>query len=283
MRNAEGFTLLQLVVVILVGVILFTVALLIVGKDWLFPRRSDRHRGICRNNLKSLGVGLLQYSGTSDENGPFPILDRTFTNPHAELNANTGTDDPNLCSGGWFVQGRTPSPLGQNAMQNMWLLIKAGLAEERHFRCPLDRGWTPRPNAPGKQAPWKYGWTDLSQFSYGIQYPYDPNGNSNPACPFNKWSTLDEKLVIMADRNPGGSVGPGRKPSNHPDGEAVLYRGLSADFYESTQDSKASYHNDDIYVNNHGQPGAIPVYKGDSGHLETGMEDVSITPYPSRK
>jgi hypothetical protein len=280
MRNAKGFTLLQLVVVILAGVILFTVGLLLLtGRGCLSPREFIT-RANCRNNLKSTGVGLTQYYGSSDLNGPFPILNRTFTNPHAELNPYTGTDDPNLCSDG-NVPGSAPSPLGQNAMQSMWLLIKAQMAEERHFRCPLDKGWTPRPNAPGKEAPWKYGWTDLSQFSYGIQYPYDPNGNSNPACPYERWNNLNEQFVIMADRNPGGSVGPGRKPSNHPDGETVLYRGLSVGFYQSTKDSKASYQNDDIYVNAQNVPGGLPTEVAD-GQYEYGT-DVSITPYPSRK
>jgi prepilin-type N-terminal cleavage/methylation domain-containing protein len=278
MKRLKGFTLIELLVVIAIISLLLSIVLPSIGSIRELGRRTA-----CRNNLKSVGVGLTQYTGTSDMNGPFPILDRTFTNPHADLSQSTGADDANLCSSGGAAGTGSKSALGENAMQNMWLLMKAGMAEERHFRCPSDTGWTARLNAPGKQVTWRYGWGDLSQFSYGIQYPYDPNGNANPACPYNRWNSLNERLVIMADRNPGGSVqtiSPIRKPSNHPDGEAILYRGLSADFYESKQDSKASYQNDDIYVNSDGQVGAVPKDKADAQY-DPGT-DVNIVPYPSR-
>jgi len=76
---------------------------------------------------------------------------------------------------------------------------------------------------------------------------------------------------VFADRNPGGLVGPSRKPSNHPkDGEAYLMHNGSAGFYKSLTDAKCN--GDDIYVSGNGKAGGMP----------TSPTDTSITPVPSR-
>ncbi len=129
---------------------------------------------------------------------------------------------------------------------------------------------TPRFSQPGTHweerpsSALKYGWTSLTEFSYGIQYPYGTYGIND--------TDLRDRTVIMADRNPGGPVdGNTTKHSNHKNGVVVLFYDGNVKFHEA-DDSLAGYAGDEIYANTTAEAGGVPTYAGDT----------SITPVPSR-
>jgi|GEM_PF-2013676 len=236
------------------GVVFVNTLILAILMPALGGARELAKQAACQANLNMIGKACKLYSAMSQDLYPYPMI-AAMGNPNAPLDSGT-KDSPFQCS--------------PNGMNNVWLLIQQNLLSPNAFKCPSDSGWVQRdPNLA------TYGWTSLKQFSYGIQYPYDPNkvgyGLGNP--------NLDGGVVVFADRNPGGSVGPSRKPSNHPkDGEAYLMNNGSAGFYKSTHDSAAGFSStptkqgDDIYVSGDGKAGGMP----------TDPNDTSITPVPSR-
>lgn len=265
---AEGrFTVVDLLCIVLVVIV---GAILLVPVLTRVPR--DGHVGACQANLSALGKNLPIYAGSNKDADNFPVL--------------MSDGDPNAPCGSTTISDNLWEPrLGSNAMQNVWVLIASALGGPELFTCPNDptAGTVRRPSNTGGATGKKYGWTHDSQFSYGMHFPYarDAKGNINPANP--KDQNLNGALVIMADRNPGGPVGPGRPQSNHPDGTYVLHKGGWVSRYANPNDSKAGDKNDDIYVNGNGVAGGLPVdtATGSStgSHFQT---DTSICPVPSR-
>jgi len=212
------------------------------------PGRGHRNAR-CQTNLHAIGKAIAVYWTTSEDH--FPLL-WNAGDPNAALDANGANDV-------WAIQST-------NSMSNLWLLIKEGMISIGTFHCPSDAGWMKRTETG------RYGWTDLRQFSYGLHWPYGSDGSKSNEAAL-RISDLDTSFPIMAGRNPGGSVGAGRKPSNHPkDGTEVLSIGCSVSFYKNASDSNAGLDGDDIYVNGDGVAGGIP----------TSSTDTSITPVPSR-
>jgi hypothetical protein len=80
--------------------------------------------------------------------------------------------------------------------------------------------------------------------------------------------------VILSDLNPGGpvtSASTARRPSNHPsEGESVLYRAGNVGFYDSVTDSKAGLNANDIYVNDAGVVGGVPLSADDTSIIQSG-------------
>lgn len=286
-RRASGACLLGILLVILILALLITILV-----PTLRRARTLARIAACQANLATIGQGLGMYSDLSDGREPFPLLTRCG-NPNALLNADTC--DKSVWS----------PALGSNAMQNVWLLLKQGLlGSPQAFHCWGDESWnkfppqTPTVVRYGQlrsEYPRYSGWTDLTEFSYGMQFPYDADevGTVNAAPPAvgrtEKKSASQPAtqarlpsrpgLVIFADRNPGGSIGDGRNPSNHSrDGQNVLRVDGSVTCYNRVTNSKAGIEGDDIYVNARGIPGGIPV---DSPGTTSGI-DTSICPVPSR-
>lgn len=213
----------------------------------------------CEANLSAFGKAIVMYSGTTDDQFPFPLL-KGYGNPNDPVSADTHTNGPLFANG----NGKA---LGGNGMQNIWILVEQNLIGESAFHCPSDKGWTRRERSD------KFGWTSPTQISYGVHWPYDglDERTPNPA----KLSDPDASpsLVIFADRNPGGPVTADRQPTNHrADGEAILKKDSSVSFYKGTTNSAAGYKDDDIYSNAAGVVGGIP----------QNPNDVSITPGASR-
>ena len=223
-------------------------------------------QAVCQANLNAIGKAIAVYE--TSQNDHFPLLWNTG-DPNAVLNANAADDV-------WAIQST-------NSMNNLSLLVRDGMLSIGTFHCLSDSGWLKRTETG------RYGWTDLRQFSYGLHWPYGMEGSkSNPAALWRPavgeevtgpaaagsgHSSLDGSFVIMAERNPGGSVGPARNPANHfIDGQAILHRDYSVSFYKSVSDSNAGVGGDDIYTNGDGVAGGMP----------TSQTDTSITPAPSR-
>ena len=264
MRKQRAFTVVELVAVLVVLTLSAVLILAILSRAYgqggptTAPER--RMQVECQKNLSNIAKALALYSALSNDQFPWPLL-VAKGDPNATVNEKTVAKKP------------FDSALGTCAMQNIWWLVDQEMVGEAAFHCPADGGWTKR------EAKEKYGWTLPTQFSYGMHFPYDQDakGNDNPARLSD--SNADSSLVVMADRNPGGSVGEKNPPSNHPtEGEACARRDTSVFFYSRTKDSKAGIdvdlEYDDIYVNNAGVAGGVPTDTKDK--KGSGGRDTSI-------
>jgi hypothetical protein len=180
-------------------------------------------------------------------------------------------------------------------------LIKEGNAPIATFRCQSDGGLSQARetlvSATGTVK--KYGWTARTQFSYGIQWPYDGYGTTtitttNFARPTD--TNGCSGIVLFADRSPSpspnlGSVGSTpsgattiNTPANHTaDGEVLMHRDYSISFYKSLTDSKAGFQGDDIYmVKDNGMATNVPGAFSPSTQPPTTTTDTWILPFRSR-
>ena len=241
MRSKNAFTLIELLIVVGILAVLVTILVPVVGNVL-----DDAREAGCMTNLRSIKTGIDNKLAETGGNRIFGMVHTEGT--LAEVNGALGANnDLGL--------------LTKNAMQNVWAMVADYDVSPQAFYCPADGGRTIDRAASTNL---KYGWTDLREFSYGIQYPYGENGIND--------TDLKDRTVIMADRNPGGAVVKGtREHSNHPDGVAVLFYDGNVKFHEA-DDSLIGYRKDEIYTNTTGTAGGAP----------TGPGDTSITPHPSR-
>jgi len=281
-ERLKAFTLVELMVVI--GIIGLLMGILLPVFSGI---KEQARQKACGQSLAGIGRGMLQYSGLVSESClMLPMIadpNGTGKDPTIKISGLTGTDDGNLPVADLGGSGSI------NAMQNVWPLIYRGLCQENHFQCPSDDGYKVRQTiasgVTGGTAK-RYGWVNMNNFSYGVQwcYPVDGNNACDPT-----GVKMDEMAVIMADRNPGGAVsGSGTvvKPSNHSkDGENVLYRGGSAKFYNKNTDSKAGKESDDIYVNNGGtiSSSSYPTTKSTNGEGTDAYDTIIVPGYSGDK
>jgi prepilin-type N-terminal cleavage/methylation domain-containing protein len=274
----KGFTLIELLVVIAIIALLIAILVPTLGKARELARQAS-----CQANMSALAKGIGIYSASSSDQFPFPLLNN-LGDPGPGKVSSTGQDYNDTQTGDYLFPTLANDllyPLSRNrsntsgsaynisAMQNVWPLIKEGQAPIATFHCPSDGGWTNRETVltgSGSTTIYKYGWTSLTQFSYGIQFPYDGYATSSTGTITNNYARPGDTnghtgLVLFADRAPSpfpniGSVGRtlygatgANTPSNHPnDGEVILRRDFSVNMYKSIVDSKAGYQFDDIYM-----------------------------------
>lgn len=269
-KGFSGFTLIELLVVIAIIAILVTILVPTLSKA-----RELAREGACQANMSAVGKNIPIYGGSNKDADNFPVL-ATDADPTV---AYAGTEHADTL---WNA-GTTVSSIGYNAMQNVWVLIASALGGPELFTCPSDA--TAGAVKRGTGATWKYGWTDDSQFSYGMHWPYAKQGATNNPCN-PKDQNLNGALVIMADRNTGGAVNPNAATpvphANHGLGCTVLHKGGWVSWYSSPNDSQAGASSDDIYVN--GQPGvstgtvAMPVALTGSSAGSQFQTDTVIVP-----
>ena len=241
----KGFTLIELLVVIAIIALLVTLLL-----PKLTQARALAKRATCMASLNGIGKSLIMYSETTKMG--WPVINMDYADPEAVLGTPT---DVELGDG-----GENWSALGENAMQNVWLLIRAGLVSENAFKCAAHSATDredPDPNATVK----KFGWYETSNYSYGMQWPY--NGPPAPAvgnqAPFHE--DLEGTVVIFADRNPGAIVDADQKPSNHGKlGTCYLTAAGSVNSHNFEDSSTCGMNGDDIYSkqNPDGTNSALP-------------------------
>ena len=203
----------------------------------------------CQANLKSLGIAMHTYR--MDANDRMPVMRRQETvagGANSTPTASNVTDFPPK----WEA-------LGDQAMQNVWLLMASDSVAEGVFKCPGDKDWENRDRDVAR-----YGWTDPRQYSYGMQWPYaqDAAGNKNPA------RLGAPSTVMFADQSPGGPVGGSVLPSNHRTKGTVCV--LSSGALLVIPPGSSDYDrggNDDIYTNDADVAGGLP----------QGRKDTSIT------
>ena len=191
----------------------------------------------CLTNLKATSTGMGAYKAANNDRTPvIRSAPSTTAGVNAAPTAETATDDEYGSAGvqsAWTV-------LGDQGMQNVWLMIQSGDLKESVFKCPGDKDWEVR------DSELKFGWTSSYQFSYSIQWPYakDAAGNRNPA-PFS--ADIRGDVAVLGDRNPGAPAeGEEFVPSNHPlDGTNVL----AGDTPQTIRDSSVIFSGeDDIYT-----------------------------------
>lgn len=270
MKRSKGFTLVELLVVVGIIALLVTILMPTLGRAMELARRS-----ICGANLNTIGKGMHIYLA---EHEAFPLL---YDGGAVDAVLDTTTHDDDI----W-----NEAVLKTNAMQNVWLLIKAGTSEKA-FQCPSDGDIKERSKFNIDPLR-KYGWVDKKNFSYGLHKPYDDViGTGENKAPLTQ--TPQGNFVIMADKN-DGSQGPGRiywrtdndcnKPSNHKDDgfNCLTYQG-SVKFHKAkmgTQDanSEAGVNDDDIYTVGDPPVNTVPIGADQNPTKDT---DTFIVPWQS--
>ena len=252
----KGFTLIELLVVIAIIALLVT----LLTPAIQYARRLAR-KTACVANLRGIGSAVAIYAQMSD--GQMPRIDRRYTDPEEPITEACPTNKELGDDGGNWES------LGENAMQNVWLMVAKDLIMPESFKCPGDNNYESL-RASAKSAdddvPKRFGWYSADNFSYGMHWPYSGDGDRPNPAPLS--NDLAATMVLFADRNPGGSVGKGDgdyRPSNHPRlGTALLMSSTSVSFHKSLEDSACGKDYDDIYTvqdadgGNSGQTGAMP-------------------------
>jgi hypothetical protein len=262
--RTRGFTLIDLVVVILCVTILITLSACI------DPRGDYGHPAACGQNLNGIGKAIALYRG-EHENSEFPLL---FTSGQPEANIRAADAGKSLDELRTNLVGR------EAAMQNVWMIIDKGLVTEDAFKCPFDRDFESREfETAAQRKAKKVGWQSSANFSYGMHFPYKSTTIKGDEISNEAWlgDQLKGSFVIMADKSPSRTnepavgVGPDKTPSNHREvGQAYLMFSGAAGWKKSTEDSKVN--GDDIYT----------IQKENNAYPATpaNMDDQYITRHP---
>jgi prepilin-type N-terminal cleavage/methylation domain-containing protein len=249
----KAFTLIELLVVIAIIAVLVTILVPVV-----INALGESERTVCTSNLKVVGKAYQDYAHLN----PDSIFPKHVTAPTALADAQDDTAAGIIAAGSNVLD----ATLGTNAMNTLWVMIAKGMIGQEAFHCPGDEGWTAR------TATNLYGWGALTEFSYGVHFPYQydviAQTTDNPADPADKFDADDDTVepdakkgdyeylptwVIMADRNPIGAVDGvvgSIEHSNHQGedgGCAVVSRVGNATFHDSATDSMAGF-GDNIYT-----------------------------------
>jgi hypothetical protein len=259
MTTRRGFGLSEVIIIILVCVLAW-IFLLRLRDELMKDYRGTR----CATNLKAIGTGVVTYKAANKERAPV-MRDRPTFDASVNVSpmSTTGCDEMY----GMNEDGTTEdwSALGDNAMQNVWLMIASAVVKERAFQCPLDKDYQPR------SATYRFGWTSPYEYSYSTHWPYaeSAGGDANPA-PFN--AQLDGRIVLFADHNPGPLDPEGRGHAKH--GPNVLRADGSGDWGAKRSTTPTGIDGDEIYTNAAGVVGGIPQNEYDTS--------LNLSPRPAR-
>lgn len=229
MKRRPAFTLVELLV--LIAIIAVFVPILVPA---IASPRSEVHKTVCATKLGTIVDSFAKYKDDATLGG-FPRL-------AAKGNPNDALKDGNTLD---------VATLGTNTMQNVWMLIDEGYLPSVAFKCPADADYEP------KGAPTKYGWENYSQFSYGMQNPYDADTDGDPvnkAVPVNT-KTYKASYIFFADMNPGGPAAK-KGHSNHRDGCNVATR--NGNVWFDTKKRSSVIYGEEIYDDDADQSDAWP-------------------------
>lgn len=263
----KAFTLIELLVVISIIAVLVTILVPVV-----MAGLGKSETTVCQNNLGVIGRKHNDYAnGSENYANPFP------------RHIDSGNPHDTAPITGLVTAETLDAAIGTCGMQTVWVMIERGDLTDTAFRCPADADWTSRASAD------KYGWEALTEFSYGIHYPYADDGGAptaNLADPNareqNSAARLvyRENMVLFADRNPGGAVdGTTVSHTNHAssDGGCIIVSRIgNTKFFKASDKSTAGF-GDDIYVD--ADEAASP---GSGDGIPDSGSDTVITPETSR-
>jgi len=198
----KAFTLLELLVVI--GIIGILVGIL---GPRLGAAMAQTRLTRCQANLRTVGMGVVTYKAANKERTPvmrkWPTSDDAV---NAAPSSTSGCDDAygknveeddGSGTGTTTTQAEDWEDLGDNAMQNVWLMIASATVQENAFECPSDNQYEER----GTE--YRFGWTNAFQYSYGSQWPYQYAADENTRNAAAFTATL-ENVFIFADMSPVG-------------------------------------------------------------------------------
>ena len=265
----KGFTLIELMVVVAIIAILVTILLPSLNKA-----RDLAKRATCQASLNGIGKGLALYMAQNDDRTPMMAFDTAYAPASVAAPTQTNQTDDDYNAGTW------EATLGDNPMQNVWLLIKEGLIIEKGFRCAADGLYSDRRSVDDDSDPDRWGWISPFNYSYGIHVPY--NTENNPL-PFN--ANLEGGIVVFADQLPYDSTeyhkvdnkpDPPLKPSNHKKlGSGYLLFSGSVQWQDDTM-SECGLNGDEIYENAETDtPGGIPETDEDTSIAASGRQGAS--------
>jgi type II secretory pathway pseudopilin PulG len=183
---ARGFTLTELLVLIVIIVILVSIFV-----PYLSSLRENARRVSCVNNLKTIFAALQHYA--RDNGSAYPAVAKDAANP-GSYTAFTGPDDPNP-----FAPNSSVKP--NDVTASLWLLVRGGYVKDTGtFMCPsvatqkdlihdlAGRGVPPTARGNFRRA------ANLS-YSYASPFSASPD--------YKLTDTLPHDFVILADKNPG--------------------------------------------------------------------------------
>lgn len=255
----KGFTLIELMVVVAIIAILVTILMPSLAKA-----RDLAKKATCQASLNGIGKALALYSAQNDDRTPMMEFDTAYDPDSVDVPDNENQTDDDYDTGTWVAT------LGDNPMQNVWLMIKEGLLPVQGFKCPADSDYENRKATDDDSDPDKWGWISPFNYSYGIHVPY--RSGDNPL-PFN--DNLEGGMVIFADQLPFDAdyhkvdkkADPPEKPSNHAKlGTGyLLFSGMVQ--WQDPSTSECGLNGDEIYEN---------VVSEEAGGVPEGEEDTSI-------
>ncbi|MCE5326060.1 MAG: prepilin-type N-terminal cleavage/methylation domain-containing protein [Planctomycetaceae bacterium] len=227
----KGFTLVELLVVIAIIAILVAILVPVIGTVL-----NDAREGACQTNLKTVGGAFSEYKRARES---FARISGHASGDPAATYAPGGTSD-------------TLASVAAAPMNEVWALIQAGYLPETAFRCPGDKDWLARVM---DATTLRFGWSANTQFSYGIQFPYDSNltpttSLGNPSLALGAANAYSANGVLMADMPKRGAANPVVTAfsdyQNHREGVALVTLVGNALLYEP-ETANSLINGDEIY------------------------------------
>ena len=180
-RQARGFSLVELLVVIGIVVILFSIFVPYVAR----VRETD-HRARCAENLRTIMAGLQAYARRNGGMLPRVVYDPAHTPNGYTAYTGAASADP-------FAPDTQVRP--NDVTASLWLLVRAGYAQPGLFICPS----TYDAIDPADPASWKH----RSNFTSGQHLSYSYASPFSAAAGYTLNDYLPADFALMADKNPG--------------------------------------------------------------------------------
>lgn len=190
-RKAPGFTVVELGVVMVTGVLLFSVLIPCASRA-----RELSKKMVCARNLKSIGVACRAYANDEDPRWPIP----GFKSTRIDGQGITYTNGDDGLIG--YPTDRTHESTKQSASGSggstrvsvtraLWMLVRSGDLNVAQFVCPSSGDY---PN-PDETIDIYYDFNAYGNISYGYQVPFGPN-DTQPR------SGADNGMIYAADKGP---------------------------------------------------------------------------------